>query len=211
MRKCFILLLLSLIGIYMASGIKVSKRPSRINVSDLPIDGANCLVGKNLFCHRDIRFRFSRTTAKVCFNGTLTTMMVPSDYTTPERKNAECSCPCVSDLPVDGANCLVGKNLFCHRDIQFRFAPTTAKVCVNGTLTTMEVPSDYTTPERKSAECPCNPICKNKKGKLTYCNEDEVPPKPNRSTLKRQCLEDGKIYLISTVSGTKVPDGSYKN
>jgi hypothetical protein len=109
-------------------------------------------------------------------------------HSTPERKNADCSCPCVSDLPVDGANCLMGKKsvLPQRHSVQFRFAPTTAKVCVNGTLTTMEVPSDYTTPERKSAECPCNPICKNKKGKLTYCNEDEVPPKPNRSTLKRQ-------------------------
>jgi hypothetical protein len=144
MRKCFILLILYLIGIYMASGIKVtkSKRPS------------------------------------------------------------------VTDLPVDGANCQVGKTLFCHREIRFRFAPTTAKICNNGRLKTMVVPSTYKNPAKTSKECPCLKTCVGKK-EVIYAHEADVPPKPNRSTLKRQCL-CGVIYLVNTVLGTKVPDRSFK-
>ena len=62
----------------------------------------------------------------------------------------------------------------------------------------------------KTLSTPWILTCSDKKGN-SYEIGDEVPPKPNRRTLKRQCLREkntSKIYLINTVLGSKVLDRS---
>ena len=119
------------------------------------------------------------------------------------------------------------KLIFCHRDVRFRYAPTTAKVCNNGNFQTVRVPRDYPTLSTSDGKDNCHKYlssppttlpptikttpacvpCFHKNGQK-YCSGDEVPPSPNRKSLKRQCLQDGKIYLVNKLLDSKVLDQS---